>query len=431
MEFPPEGITLNGTRYLTLDEAARTWNVSPAVIRYRLKQGRLTSIQHEGRTLLHADLVNALTEGRLARRTRRVVIRREDAPRVGPPAPETQHPIPNTCLTEWLTLHEAAVILDMTPEGACLALKKHQRDGWRATPAEANRHDLTGFPAAWTGARGGVKGFLHPNRRRLWYRCVEVLEVARRRAKKQPKPEYGENLWFHGDRAVYTGVPPEMLEGVKRKVQVDGIGPDQSNTHTRKQLEDRRPETHGPDGEPHFWMTTKEAAFYLEVGTERVAELARRGLLPCRQARPGRKGRPLWFRADQLAAYRYRKDRLTRRERWQKGRERARKPEEPGWEPHDKGVYIAPYNPADPSPLTERSYGEFYTVRQAAQKLGVSPGLVRRCVKSGRLPGWKKPETKHHKGGARWWFIRKEDLHEYMLSKKPRAVKWDRPNQGV
>jgi hypothetical protein len=211
------------------------------------------------------------------------------------------------------------------------------------------------------------------------------------------------------------------------------------------------------------WVGSKVAGEILGVCTERMADLARRGALPVYQKRPGQRGSPLYFRVSDVERLAAREERGRRKERLAQGvtrvggvrgvegvmgvmgvmgvtgvmgvmgvnkgsrdehedddeddSKRRRRRFIPEWE--EKG--LAEYDPLQASPLTERDYGEFYTVRQVAIMLGVTTGRVRELRKSGRLTGHQRPARYWNhkwrgreptKGTSRWWFFRKEDVHK-------------------
>ena len=206
------------------------------------------------------------------------------------------------------------------------------------------------------------------------------------------------------------------------------------------------------------WVGCKVAAQILGVCSERMADLTRRGALPVYQRKPGQRGSRLYFRVADVERLAVRQEHVSRRERLLHGEQdnrwggeqatsgfptgafgnddlsldiqtiencklqidncklRRRRRFVPEWEEKR----LAEYDPLSPSPLTTRDYGEFYTVRQVAQMLGVTTGRVREMRKSGRLRGEQRPARYWNhkwrgreptKGTSRWWFFKKEDVH--------------------
>jgi hypothetical protein len=180
-------------------------------------------------------------------------------------------------------------------------------------------------------------------------------------------------------------------------------------------------------------ITTQQAAEILGITKEAVTNLVRRGLLPAYQKRPGQQGSPLLLREIQvmnLAAqpgYQRRRASADKRFASQSPNDPitqspndpiTQRPDDPnmtsGWPDHD----LPPVPQRGPTVTSGRDYGEYYTTRQAAIVLGVSPSRIRAMCRTGRLKGiqrrprWKKhPYRREPCTGNRWWFFRKEDVH--------------------
>lgn len=62
----------------------------------------------------------------------------------------------------------------------------------------------------------------------------------------------------------------------------------------------------------------------------------------------------------------------------------------------------------------DKDRGEFFTTRQAALALGVSPKAVASLRIRGRLPAFRRPREKRTGNGNQWWFYRKDDVYNLL-----------------
>jgi hypothetical protein len=163
-------------------------------------------------------------------------------------------------------------------------------------------------------------------------------------------------------------------------------------------------------------MTTEEAAAVLGVVRNTVQGLVARGVLPAYQADPCKRGCPLKlpafyvYRLAERPAYRARRAAFARSAP-------AGRAQTSGWA--DKDIQSVPKS--GPTRSCDRDYGEFYTTRQAAVVLGVSPRTVYGLHRKGRLEGGSRtPEldaylnalgAPRRSAGNRWLFFRKQDVH--------------------
>jgi hypothetical protein len=161
-------------------------------------------------------------------------------------------------------------------------------------------------------------------------------------------------------------------------------------------------------------ISTAEASVLLGVSRQRVGTLIRQGRLFAWQERPGRNGVPVYLSENQVLRHRDRPDHVARRARYlgeTKGfRDPRRLTDRQMWREDVNLGHVE--ETTAPGENAERDYGEFYTTKQAAVVLGVTPLTIGKMRKRGRLIGHRKPLRKWHGSGeGRWWFYLKEDVH--------------------
>jgi hypothetical protein len=177
-------------------------------------------------------------------------------------------------------------------------------------------------------------------------------------------------------------------------------------------------------------ISRAEAAEWLGVGTNKISNLVIEGRLFGWQTDPGKSGVRLWLSARQVFRYANDPVRLRRRQAALLGRRRAAANEAgevadiyDEWPPlyprtesearmMDWGLEPKPWTA--PSTFTTRDYGEFFTLRQTAMTMGVTPSAVKRLRRRGRLRGYQRPREKRSGGGNKWWFFRKDDVYDLL-----------------
>lgn len=162
-------------------------------------------------------------------------------------------------------------------------------------------------------------------------------------------------------------------------------------------------------------VTRRQAAEILGVSARRLSTLVMEGKLWAYQGVPGRSGSAMTFRLSHVTAWGRKAERAARRAAHEKGARERREPVNV-WE--ERG--IGPMNPREPSARTEKSYGEFYSSRQAAMRLGIRVGTLKELRKRGRLQGYTRRkkgaelEPMQETRGHTWWFYRKADVEELL-----------------
>jgi phage terminase Nu1 subunit (DNA packaging protein) len=171
-------------------------------------------------------------------------------------------------------------------------------------------------------------------------------------------------------------------------------------------------------------VTRNRAAELLRVSPRRVSTLVMEGKLWGYQGVPGRNGSQMHFRVSHLISHAGREERAGRRAANEKGIRERREPVN-AWEARG----IGPMNPREPSARTEHNYGEFYTSRQAAMRLGIRVGTLKELRKRGRLQGYTRRkknaelEPMSETRGRTWWFYRKDDVEELLADPGYREMK--------
>ncbi len=165
-------------------------------------------------------------------------------------------------------------------------------------------------------------------------------------------------------------------------------------------------------------ITTHQAAAILGIRPDAVSGLARRGVIPCWQKQPGKQGSPLKLSLHYVERLLDRPDYQRRREVYNKRYTQEPRSFQAAWEEHD----IEPTPVNGPTEFSTRDRGLFYTVRQAADILGVDRTAVRQLIWNGRLQAERRKQKRKRDafgrlqfgGGTRWWFIKKTDLDALM-----------------
>jgi hypothetical protein len=165
------------------------------------------------------------------------------------------------------------------------------------------------------------------------------------------------------------------------------------------------------------WLTSREAADMLGCHPRHISWLVKRGRLRCYQQKPGVSGSRLYVKHSAVMRM------LSSRE-WRRyraiHRKRVKFPKrfEEAWE--ERG--LAEYDPRTPNVWTDRDFGEFFTTRQVALMLGVSPKTVLQMRYSGRLQGYQLRRERRwvarvpvaHGEAGKWWYFRKKDVFSLM-----------------
>ncbi|MEP6754716.1 MAG: helix-turn-helix domain-containing protein [Chthonomonadales bacterium] len=164
------------------------------------------------------------------------------------------------------------------------------------------------------------------------------------------------------------------------------------------------------DDIPDRYFGTVEVAEMLGVGIATVSRLAMRGWLPCVQKHPGRRGSRLWFRNWDIQALYMNEEYQKYRRAYDAGRRGERK-ERGEWEPEWKHV-LNPDECNDGRRSVKINHGKYFSVRQAAQVLGINMSNVRRLIYTGRLKASHVPKRRGHEYVWRQqWRILKVDLY--------------------
>ena len=153
-------------------------------------------------------------------------------------------------------------------------------------------------------------------------------------------------------------------------------------------------------------ITTREVASILGVTPSTVLSKVRHGILFAWQKEIGKQGSHTFFSYDQVVRYSQNEHRLKHIAAYQ-ARTAERKPAK-GWEEKE----LEPFHQSESSKNTERDYGDYYTVRQAAIVLGIRRETVLVYRSKGRLRGYRRPiSRKDTDPDRRWWFFLKTDVH--------------------
>ena len=162
-----------------------------------------------------------------------------------------------------------------------------------------------------------------------------------------------------------------------------------------------------------------EAAKILDVRQSSVSNLVRDGTLKAYQRIAGRPGVPVWLSEVEVRRYANSPERQKRRRRYDEYRRQVAQGtwRRPSPLPYEPSFDEPPIYQGDANLTKDR--GEYYTARQAAEVLGCSASTVKRKIRSGTLPGYitaKSSNPNDKWNDRRWWFLKKEEVHEYQAS---------------
>ena len=157
-------------------------------------------------------------------------------------------------------------------------------------------------------------------------------------------------------------------------------------------------------------IPVKEAARILDVSPPNVSNLVSEGKLFGWQEEPGKPGCRLWLSLNQVCRYSQNPQRLKARKAWDR-----RGPEwGENWDEWEE-MGIQEYSRRRPSRSTKRDRGEFFTTRQAALVLRISPTTVLELRARGRLKGYRKPSPRGRVASKlAWWFFKKDDVYNLL-----------------
>ena len=169
-------------------------------------------------------------------------------------------------------------------------------------------------------------------------------------------------------------------------------------------------------------ITRQEAAGILQVRETRVTELVQSGRLFGFQEKPGRQGSRLWLSYNQLMRYAASWDRVRRRA-WHDGTAvpgEHTQAQVPGLMTPTED-FMEQYRLEEGGTKNlERNHGEFFSTRQVARELGVSPQAVHNMRRRGDLLAFRRrrPRSPESTGLRCWWFFRKEDVWALKLDQE-------------
>jgi hypothetical protein len=194
-------------------------------------------------------------------------------------------------------------------------------------------------------------------------------------------------------------------------VEIEQLAEQRPESQMKVTIPGKRFDWWGPRAKPmelqefDYWITTAEAAQILGITAYQVTHMCDRGLLPCKQTRPGVRGSRIHVPHCAVFRLSQREDYLVRKKLWADSR-RTSSTKAGGNEEWN----LEPIDPSRPSKATDRNHGDYVTARQAALLLGVSIAAVKNLRERGRLPGIHLHPKRKGTAKNPWWFFRRADV---------------------
>ena len=199
-------------------------------------------------------------------------------------------------------------------------------------------------------------------------------------------------------RKTYATAEPEYLRSeIESWADLRGLRRKWIDRHKEPRRAKRWTEKIDAETAEKIFITSDEAAALLGVTRSTVTNMVRFGRLVCYQTEPGRRGARLWFSRRAVQQLVEDPERLKRRESY-RNREAQDKANRQGLIPNARRVH-------------EGVPKGWLTVREAAQRLGVSPNCVLQIRKSGYLKGeqiWRKNKP------LRYWYFPDYEIERYL-----------------